>query len=162
MGTPWTQDPMDAPPCVILSPVDVQANALARHLAVPPGALRAASLRKQSFLRRIRTGARAYALAPWGMQPNTSPAALSPRFPWAFHCSCLYGICRVVSFNAEAQRRRVRRVFYGCCAAGNAATGDWGLAPRYKTLLMCYHEIGSQCEASSNRLCVLCVSASLR
>ena len=53
-------------------PVDVHANALARHLAVPPGALRAASLRKQSFLRRIRTGARAYALAPWGMQPNTS------------------------------------------------------------------------------------------
>ena len=44
-------------------PVDVSANALARHLAVPPGALRAASLRKQSFLRRIRTGARAYALA---------------------------------------------------------------------------------------------------
>ena len=30
-----------------------------------------------------------YALAPWGMQPNTSPAALSPRFPWAFPCSCL-------------------------------------------------------------------------
>ena len=37
-----------------------------------------------------------------------------------------------------------------------------GLAPRYKTLLMCYYEIGSQCEASSNRLCGLCVSASLR
>ena len=69
------------------------------------------------------------------------------------------GICRVVSFNAEAQRRRVRREFYGRCAAGNAATGVWGLAPRYKTLLMCYYEIGSQCEASSNRLCVLCVSA---
>ena len=26
---------------------------------------------------------------PWGMQPNTSLAALSPRFPWAFPCSCL-------------------------------------------------------------------------
>ena len=24
------------------------------------------------------------------MQPNTSLAALSPRFPWAFHCSCLF------------------------------------------------------------------------
>ena len=72
------------------------------------------------------------------------------------------GIWRVVSSNAEAQRRRVRREFYGRCAAGNAATGVWGLAPRYKTLLMCYYEIGSQCEASSNRLCVLSVSASLR
>ena len=30
-----------------------------------------------------------YALAPWGMQPNTSLAALLPRFPWAFPCSCL-------------------------------------------------------------------------
>ena len=27
--------------------------------------------------------------APWGMQPNTSLAALSPRSPWAFPCSCL-------------------------------------------------------------------------
>ena len=30
-----------------------------------------------------------YALAPWGMQPNTSPVAHFPRFPWAFHCSCM-------------------------------------------------------------------------
>ena len=30
-----------------------------------------------------------YALAPWGMQPNTSLAALLPRSSWAFHCSCL-------------------------------------------------------------------------
>ena len=65
------------------------------------------------------------------------------------------GIWRVVSFNAETQGRRVRREFYGRCAARNDATGVWGVAPRYKTLLMCYYEIGSQCEASSNRLCVL-------
>ena len=31
-----------------------------------------------------------YAPRPWGMQPNTSPAALSPRFPWADFHSCLY------------------------------------------------------------------------
>ena len=31
-----------------------------------------------------------YALAPWGMQPNTSPAAHFPRFPWADFHSCLY------------------------------------------------------------------------
>ena len=31
-----------------------------------------------------------YALAPWGMQPNTSPAAHFPRFPWAAFHSCLY------------------------------------------------------------------------
>ena len=30
-----------------------------------------------------------YAPRPWGMQPNTSPAADLPRSPWAFHCSCL-------------------------------------------------------------------------
>ena len=30
-----------------------------------------------------------YAPRPWGMQPNTSLAALLPRFPWALHCSCL-------------------------------------------------------------------------
>ena len=46
-----------------------------------------------------------YALAPWGMQPNTSPrrvctphsarfaarptASGDMRFPWAFHCSCM-------------------------------------------------------------------------
>ena len=31
-----------------------------------------------------------HALAPWGMQPNTSLAANVPRSPWAFHCSCLF------------------------------------------------------------------------
>ena len=30
-----------------------------------------------------------YALAPWGMQPNTSLAANFPRFPWAAFHSCL-------------------------------------------------------------------------
>jgi len=41
----------------------------------PLRALRAHFVRLPSeakLLRRIRTGARAYALAPWGMQPNTS------------------------------------------------------------------------------------------
>ena len=31
-----------------------------------------------------------YAPCPWSMQPNTSLAALSPRFPWADFHSCLY------------------------------------------------------------------------
>ena len=30
-----------------------------------------------------------YAPRPWGMQPNTSLATLSSRFPWAFLCTCL-------------------------------------------------------------------------
>ena len=31
-----------------------------------------------------------YAPRPWGMQPNTSPAADFPRSPWASRCSCLF------------------------------------------------------------------------
>ena len=49
-----------------------------------------------------------YALAPWGMQPNTSPAALSPRFPWADFHSCLYaayytiyGVFKVIGCGRE-------------------------------------------------------------
>ena len=103
MGTPWTQDPMDAPPCVILSPVDVQANALARHLAVPPGALRAASLRKQSFLRRIRTGARAYALAR--------------------HLAVPPGALRAASLRKQSFLRRIRT------GARAYALAPWGMQP---------------------------------
>ena len=39
-----------------------------------------------------------YAPAPWGMQPNTSPAALSPQFPWAAFHSCLYIYCILYHF----------------------------------------------------------------
>ena len=38
-----------------------------------------------------------YALAPWGMQPNTSLAAHFPRFPWADFHSCLYAAYYTIS-----------------------------------------------------------------
>ena len=42
---------------------------------------------------------------PWGMQPNTSPAAHFPRFPWASHCSCLFAAYYTI-FGASASSPR--------------------------------------------------------
>ena len=39
------------------------------------------------------------------MQPNTSPAALSPRFPWASHCSCLFAAYYTISAVSTASPR---------------------------------------------------------
>ena len=64
-------------------------------------------------------------------------------------------------FNAEAQS--TQRVFRAAARQCVTHRGSGGYPPlRYKTLLMYYYEIGSQCEASSNHLCVLRVSAPLR
>ena len=45
------------------------------------------------------------------MQPNTSPAAHFPRFPWAFHCSCLFA-AYYTTFHSTSSTRSTRSTWF--------------------------------------------------
>ena len=71
------------------------------------------------------------------MQPNTSLAALSPRFPWALHCSCLcayytiFGNFWVTSRGRRSGKKSILRAVASFAAVRKVMLTSW-----WSTLVM--------------------------
>ena len=61
-----------------------------------------------------------YAPRPWGMQPNTSLAALSSRFPWAFLCTCLCAYYTIFPSGGRSVLPTFWNIWYNCLIKLNA------------------------------------------